>query len=179
MTEGVNQIYPLCYKIKDISHDKYVECLELFSKYLVVKNNNDLSGPLMEELDKCLESYGNMYQRLNIIIAPIGRNKLPLLPAYDEAGNIRMQSSMTEFMKSIGAGLPIDLSHDIDGPVKDEIILKMNMYSLLLYGKFREYYNDFYMRKNMFTAPVETSGGKRRRKLTRKMRKKSNYNKSF
>jgi hypothetical protein len=103
------------------------------------------------------------------------------LPADDDAGNNRMQLNMTEFMKSIGAGLPIDLSHDIDGPVKDEIILKMNMYSLLLYGKFREYYNDFYMRNNMYNHSAVPSGGKRRRKLTRKMRKKSKYNikKSF
>ena len=167
MTEGVNQIYPLCYKIKDISHDKYVECLELFSKYLVVKNNNDLSGPLMEELDKCLESYGNMYKRLNIIIAPIGRNKLPLLPADDEAGNVRMQSSMNMYMTEIGRDEP-GTAYEANQRIQN-----LNMYSLLLYNKFREYYNDFYMRKNMFTAPIETSGGKRR-KLTRKMRKKSN-----
>lgn len=169
MTEGVNKIYPLCYKIKEISHDKYVECLKLFAKYLVDKNNVDL----MNELDKCLESYGNMYTELNIGIATFGTRKVPLLPADDDDGNNRMQLNMTEFMKSIGSGLPIDLSHDIDGPVKDEIILKMNMYSLLLYGKFREYYNDFYMRNNMYNHSAVPSGGKRRRKRTRKMRKKS------
>ena len=38
--------------------------------------------------------------------------------------------------------------------------------------KFNDVY-DFYMRKKLFNAPVEISGGKRRRKLTRKMRKKS------
>jgi hypothetical protein len=165
MSEGVNQIYPLCYKIKDITHDKYVNCLYLFSRYLVDKNN--------VELDKCLESYGNMYTKLSIDIATYGPMKVPLLPADDDNGNIRMQLNMTEFMKSIGAGQTINLSHDIEGPVKDDIILKMNMYSLLLYGKFREYYNDFYMRKELFKDPAETSGGKRRRKLTRKMRKKS------
>ena len=169
MTEGDNPIYPLCYKIKEISHDKYVNCLYLFSRYVVDKNNVGL----MKDLDKCLERYGNMYTKLNIDIATFGPMKVPLLPADDDAGSVRMQLNMTEFMKSIGAGLPIDLSHDIDGPVKDEIILKMNMYSLLLYGKFREYYNDFYMRKKLYTTSVEISGGKRTRKRTRKMRKKS------
>ena len=173
MSEVNNKIYPLCYKIKEISHDKYVNCLYLFSRYLVDKNN----VRLMNELDECLERYGNMYKKLNIDIATYGPMKVPLLPADDDNGDIRMQLNMTEFMKSIGAGLPIDLSHDIDGPVKDEIILKMNMHSLLLYGKFREYYNDFYMRNNMYNHSAVPSGGKRRRKLTRKMRKKSN--KSF
>jgi hypothetical protein len=167
-----------------------VECLELFSKYLVVKNNLGLRTPVIEDLDKCLESYGNMYKRLNIEIVLVDITSLPpanktgkrppvlpasdetdeqrpLLPADDDYGRARIQSSMNMYMREIGRDEP-GTAYEAN-----QRIQKLNMYSLLLYDNFREYYNDFYMRKKLFTAPVEISGGKRRRKLTRKMRKKS------
>ena len=196
MSDNANQIYPMCYKIKEISHDKYVECLELFSKYLVVQNNTALRDGAMKDLDNCLDSYGNMYQRLNIIIVLGGiRHKLPLLPANDADGSIRIQSSMTTYMTEIGREEPTTA---LEAKFRIE---NLNMYSLLLYNKFREYYNDFYMRRNMYSvitssdSPVTTSasspfssasspfssasspflpasatttGGKKRRKLTRK-----------
>lgn len=192
MSDVSNQIYPLCYKIKEISHDKYVECLELFSKYLVVQNNVALRDEVMTNLDACLDSYGNMYQRLNIIIVMGGlRRKLPLLPANDADGSIRMQSSMNTYMTEIGGNEP---KTALEARMRIE---NLNMFSLLIYNKFREYYNDYYMRRNLHEtqnlyspasvssetvssasssaafspSSATTTGGKHRHKLTRKRHK--------
>jgi hypothetical protein len=153
----------------------------------VVQNNVALRDEVMTNLDACLDSYGNMYQRLNIIIVMGGsRRKLPLLPANDADGSIRIQSSMNTYMTEIGGNEP---KTALEARMRIE---NLNMFSLLIYNKFREYYNDYYMRRklhethNMYSpasvssasssaafspSSATTTGGKHRHKPTRKRHK--------
>lgn len=134
-----NNVYPLCYKIKETSYQS--SCINKLAKYVKLKkkiygNNPYTTEEAHKSFMQCLRQYGDIYKRLGIeLYVNPNTNKITF------PDNQRIQSNLNEYMRKIADNDVTNTDTSSDKMQDDNIML----YNVLLNDSLRNAYNDFYV----------------------------------
>jgi len=139
LTSGSNNVYPICYKIKETSYQANCppSCINKLAKYVKLKKkiygkNPNATEEAHQSFVQCLKQYGDIYKKLGIeLYVNPTTNKITF------PDNQRIQSNLNEYMRKIADNDAnnIDMS-------SDETLM---LYNVLLNDSLRNAYNDFYV----------------------------------
>lgn len=134
-----NNVYPLCYKIKETSYQS--SCINKLAKYVKLKkkiygNNPYTTEEAHKSFMQCLRQYGDIYKKLGIeLYVNPNTNKITF------PDNQRIQANLNEYMRKIADNEITNTDTSFDKTQDDNIIL----YNVLLNDSLRDAYNEFYV----------------------------------
>jgi len=138
-----NNVYPLCYKIKETSYQASCQpsCINKLAKYVKLKKkiygkNPDATEKAHISFVQCLKQYGDIYKKLGIeLYVNPTTNKITF------PDNQRIQSNLNEYMRKIADDEATNTGTSSD-KTQDETI---TLYNVLLHDYLRNAYNEFYI----------------------------------
>jgi hypothetical protein len=139
LSSNSNNVYPLCYKIKETSYQS--SCINKLAKYVKLKkkiygNNPTATEQAHQNFVQCLKQYGDIYKKLGIeLYVNSNTNKITF------PDNQRIQSNLNEYMRKIADDETIN-SETSSAKTQDDNIM---LYNVLLNDSLRNAYNDFYV----------------------------------
>ena len=136
-----NNVYPLCYKIKETSYQSSCinkpSCINKLAKYVKLKKkiygkNPDATEQAHISFVQCLKQYGDIYKKLGIeLYVNPTTNKITF------PDNQRIQSNLNEYMRKIADDEATNTGTSSD-KTQDETI---TLYNVLLHDYLRNAYN--------------------------------------